>query len=189
MPRIQNPHFNLHQITVGQYTAGNEFILKSGEIYIGGYHILPTGQRFTGFRPEKSSVEIFEKRLNPTEDILKYNQINDTEINRYEPPISYYPNPTMDDYKRGIISRFFVQRRNSTLNSILEIDSQQYNQINIQNNPGINGIIWNKVKLEWRISKLPLQDVKYLNEWEIRKNIINFPHLDSYLTNTTEFYR
>lgn len=189
MTRIQHPFFNLHQIEKGLYTNGDEFIIKDGSIYIGSYHRLPTQQFFTGFRPEKGSVELFELRLNPTADILRYNQITGNEINRYNPPISFSPFPTADDYKRGKIERFFVQKRNSPLNTIVEIDQVQFASVNNQNNPGINGVIWNKVGLDWIISKIPIQDAEYLNGREIQKNLINFPHLDLILTNTLEFYR
>lgn len=189
MPRIDVPYYNLHQIDGGKYTSGGEFVLKSGEIYIGPYYIIPTGQKFTGFRPESNSVEIFELRLNPTEDILKYNQLTGNEINRYQLPISFSPLPTLDDYKRGRIERFFVQKRNSTLNSILEIDQIQFASINLKNNPGINGVIYNSVRLDWIISKIPINDASYLNERSIQSNLPNFPYLNTFLTNTLEFYR
>jgi len=170
-------------------TSGGEFVIKDGSEYIGAFHILPTNQKFSGARPEKGSVELFELRLNPTADILRYNQITGNEINRYNPPVSFSPYPTSDDYKRNKIERFFVQKRNSPLNTIVEIDQPQFASVNVQNNPGINGIIWNKVRLDWIISKIPINDAEYLNGREIQKNLINFPHLDLILTNTLEFYR
>ena len=189
MSRIQQPHYNLHQLILGQMTSGGEFVIKDGSEYIGAFHILPTNQKFSGARPEKGSVELFELRLNPTADILRYNQITGNEINRYNPPVSFSPYPTSDDYKRNKIERFFVQKRNSPLNTIVEIDQPQFASVNVQNNPGINGIIWNKVRLDWIISKIPINDAEYLNGREIQKNLINFPHLDLILTNTLEFYR
>lgn len=189
MNRIQRPYYNLHQIVLGQYSSGGEFVVKDGSEYIGLFHILPTGQRFSGARPEKDSVELFEIRLNPTEDLLRYNQLSQSEISRYEVPVSYSPSPTFDDYKRGFIERFFVQKRNSPLNTIVEIDYQQYNQINTLNNPGINGVIYNKVKIKWTISKIPVSDAEYLNGFEIQKNLPNFPYLNQAITSLLEFYR
>lgn len=185
---VKRPYFNLHQIITGKYSEGNEFILESGEIYVGSYHVLPTGQRFTGFRPEPKSAELFEIRLNPTQDILKYNQISENGINKSVSPISMSPQITLEQYKKGRIQRFFVQKRNSPENTIVEIDSQQFNQINTQNNPGINGIIWNKLMIWWRISKIPMEDVYYLNQLETQKNEPNFPGLGKYLSNPLEFY-
>lgn len=187
--RIQKPYYNLHQITPGLYTEGNEFIIEDGRIYIGSYHLLPNGQKFSGFRPEPGSVELFELRLNPTQDILKYNQLSGKSIDRYVAPIPFQPQPTNDDYKRSFIERFFVQKRNSPLNTILEIDAQQFNQINTLNRPGINGVLWNKLKIGWKISMLPKEDIYYLNQRQIEKNLLNFPGLNTFITNPLEFYR
>lgn len=189
MPRIQRPYYNLHQILLGQFSSGGEFVFKDGSEFIGMYHVLPTGQKFTGPRPEQNSVELFDLRLNPTEDILIYNRLTESEVNRYEVPISFSPNPSLDDYKRGFIERFFVQKRNSPFNTISEIDSVQYNKINTLNNPGINGVIYNKVKIKWIISKIPINDAEYLNGFEIQKNLPTFPYLNLILTNLLEFYR
>jgi hypothetical protein len=71
----------------------------------------------------------------------------------------------------------------------MEIDGQQYNSINNENNPGINGIIWNKLLIEWRISKIEPKDASYLNELEVQKSIPKFPYIQTYLTNFLEFYR
>ena len=189
MPRIQRPYYNLHQITTGQLTNGNEFVLRDGTIYIGGFHIVPTGQRFTGFNPEDKSEELFELRLNPTQDILRYNQITGNEINRYNPPISFQPMPNSDDYKNGRFERFFVQKRNSPLNSITEIDGQQFNSVNILNNPGINGVLWNDLKIIWLISKIPKEDIYYLNQLSLQKATPDFPGIGTFVTNPMEFYK
>lgn len=189
MPRIQRPYYNLHQIQTGQYTTGNEFVLSTGEVYIGPYHILPNGQRFTGFQPETNSAEIFEIRLNPTADILRYNQITGKEINRYLAPNPYYPRPSVDDYRLGWIERFFIQNRNSPINTIMEIDSPQYNSINTQNSPGINGVLWNKLRLEWKISKIPMDDAKYLNLRSVQLAEPSFAGISQYIVNGLEFYR
>lgn len=189
MPRIQRPYYNLHQITTGQYTSGNEFVLSNGQVYIGPYHILPNGQYFTEFQPIDSSVEIFELRLNPTEDILLYNRSTGREIDRYLTPNPYYPIPSLDDYNIGWIERFFIQKRTSPLNTIMEIDSTQFNGINTGNTSGINGILWNRLRLEWKISKLPVNDVQYLNLLSIQRAEPTFNGISGYLLNPLEFYR
>lgn len=186
---IRKPYFNLHQIQTGQYTSGGEFVLATGEVYIGAYHVIPTGQRFTGFRPETGSVELFELRLNSTYDILTYNKLTESEGSRYLTPISFSPVPTMDDYKVGRIERFFIQKRNSAMNTILEIDSPQFNSINTKNNPGINGVIYNSLRVEWIISKIPIEDARYLNSFTVQKSLPTFPGLNLILTNPLEFYR
>lgn len=189
MPRVSRPYYNLHQITTGKYTEGGEFVLYNGEPYTGGYHVLPNGQKFTGFNPEDKSVELFEQRLNPTQDILRYNQVTGNTINKYVPPIPYQPSPTTDDYKRGRFERYFVQKRNSPLNTTMEIDGQQFNQINTLNNPGINGVLYNKLKLDWKISKIPKEDAYYLNKLLLQKNTPTFPGIGEFVNNPLEFYK
>jgi hypothetical protein len=189
MPRIQRPYYNLHQITTGQYSEGGEFILSSGEIYTGAYHILPTGQKFTEFVPTQKSVELFELRLIPNMDMLTYNKVMDLETNKYVVPFPIQPAPNQNDYKRGKIERFFVQKRNNPLYTILEIDSQQYNSINTQNRPGINGTLWNKLKIVWIISKIPIEDAKYQNTQTLQIASRNFGGIGNYITNALEFYK
>lgn len=189
MPRISKPYYNIHQIKTGQYTSGNEFVFIDGVDYTGSYHILPNGQFFTGFQPENQSVELFRKRIDSTPDLIQYNQITQGEVNRYLPPIAYQPNPTPKDYDLGKIQRFFVQKRNSPLNTIIEIDSNQFNSVNVKNNPGINGVIYNSLIIEWVISKIPKNDAAYLNELTLQRNTPNFPYIGRHITNLLEFYK
>lgn len=189
MPRIQRPYYNLHQIITGQYSDGNEFILKDGSVYSGPYHILPTGQKFTEFVPSSKSVELFELRFTPTKDILNYNNISGVNSNQYSVPTPYQPMPNAADYKFGRIERFFVQKRNNPLFTIMEIDATQYNSINSQNKPGINAVIWNKLKIWWIISKIPLEDTKYINQQTLIRANLQFDGIGRVVTNLTEFYK
>lgn len=186
---IQVPYYNLHQISTGIYTAGNEFVLKDGSDYVGLYYIIPTGQRFTGARPEPKSQELFVKRLNQDSDVRLYNNINEVSYPKYINPVLIAPFPTADDYERGFMERFFVQKRNSPLNTIIEIDAEQFNKINVGNKPGINGIIWNKLRINWKISKIPQQDAQTLNQLTIVRSENDFPYISKYLTNLLEYYR
>lgn len=185
---VKVPYYNLHQIITGRYTSGNDFVLPDGTDYIGEYHIIPTLQKFTGSRPMPDSVELFEKRISISADTLKYNQIRDIDSTQYVMPILYYPIISIDDYKRGIIERYFVQKRNNPTNTILEIDGQQYNSINTRGKPGINGVIWNKIMILWRISRIPETDIAYLNRETLIRSKPTFPGLGTYITNITEFY-
>lgn len=189
MPRISKPYYNIHQIKTGQYTSGNEFVFLDGTDYVGSYHVLPNGQRFTGFQPESTSMELIVKRIESTPDLLRYNQINDLSVSQYLPPISFQPNPSTEDYRLGKIQRFFIQKRNSPLNTIMEISAEQFNSINTQNNPGINGIIYNSTGFEWIISKIPIQDAQYLNQRTLAKYEILFPYIGKFIVNPLEFYK
>jgi hypothetical protein len=186
---VKRPYYGLHQIVTGQYTNGGEFVTEAGENYVGSYHILPTGQRFTEFRPKDASFEIFERRVEVTDDVLLYNRLTRRRTNQHVSPVSMAPSPLPQQYKKGIMERFFVQKRNSPLNTITEIDAEQYNQINTRNNPGINGILWNKLKLVWRISLIPPEDAHYLNQQLLQRAEHDFPGIGIFLPNPLEFYR
>lgn len=186
---VQRPYYNLHQIVAGQYTSGNEFVLEDGTDYIGQYHILPSNQYFTEPRPMTDSVEIFLKRSDVTPEALVYNKIQNRKTSQYEVPVAMDPRPTTEDYNAGEMERYFVQKRTSPLNTIIEIDSIQYNKINTINNPGINGILWNKLKINWKISKLPKEDIVWHNTKTVIESNSKFPGLGRYLQNKLEFFK
>ena len=186
---VQRPYFNLHQIIAGQYTAGGEFVLDDGRDYVGQYHILPTNQYFTEPRPELTSQELFLKRDDVTADALIFNRIQNRKTAQYEVPVAIEPRPTTEDYAAAAMERYFVQKRTSPLNTIIEIDSIQYNRINTINNPGINGTLWNDLKVEWKISKLPIDDVIWHNTRTVIASNSVFPGIGRYLQNKSEFYK
>lgn len=186
---IKRPYYGLHQIITGQYTAGDEFVLDDGSDYIGTYHILPNGQRFTHPRPKTNSKELHEKRTDLTEDVLFYNRLTERKASQYTSPIAYQPIPNVDDYELGQIERYFVQKRNNPRATIVEIDGQQFNQINTNNNPGINGVIWNSIIIPWRISVVSPQDAAELNRAQLIRAEDNFAGIGAYVTNVLEFYK
>lgn len=186
---VQRPYYALHQVILGKYTPGGEYILDTGDDYIGMYHVLPNGQVFTESRPATTSVELYVKRIDLSEQAKVYNQIMGLKPSQYKSPMPIQPIVTLDDYTRGEIQRFFVQKRNNPSATIIEIDSDQYNSINVSNNPGINGVIWNKVLIPWKVSLMPKNDVAYLNSVEILKAEQLFPGIKNFLTDYLEFYR
>lgn len=186
---ISAPYYNLHQLITGQYSAGNEFVFADGTDFVGMYHITPTGQRFSGPRPEKTTREIYVKKISQTTDSLVFNRVKGSDYPKYVNPVLITPIPTYEDYNRGKIQRMFLQKRNSPLNSIIEIDAQQYNKVNTTNKPGINGVIWNKLLIEWVISKIDSKDAAYINHYTLVSSENKFPHIGTYLKNTLEFYR
>lgn len=186
---IRKPYYASHQIISGRYTPGNEYVLSDGVDYIGSYHALPNGQVFTGGIPKKDSEELFEKRIDISDTVLKYNSLKGVGISKYISPIPYQPSPNADDYSTGEIQRFFVQKRNNPLATIIEIDTNQFNSINIVNAPGINGDIWNKIMITWKISRFPVDDIAIINRRALINSENNFPGIGLYISNVLEFYR
>ncbi len=168
MPAISNPYYAKHQILTGQYAKLGQFVLDNGNDYVGGYHILPTDQFFTGFSPTLTSVELYIKKFNIDESVKTYNKVQGIKSINSTQPISYLVRPTLEDYNEGYVYRFFIQKRNNPLLTTMEIDSEQYNTINSQNKPGINGVIWNAYLIKWKITGASIEEH---NHREIVKSI------------------
>lgn len=186
---IRTPYYGDHQIVAGQYTAGNEYVLDNGDDYVGAYHVLPNGQLFTGSNRSTRSRQLFEKRIDLSEDVKIYNRINKLDVGRYVSPVIYLPRPTKSDYRAGKFQRYFVQKRNSPQYTTLEIDAEQYNTINVKNRPGINGMLWIRGSLTWYISLLPPDQIVTLNDIQIDNLSKILIGIRKNLSNNLEFYR
>ena len=186
---IRRPYYGLHQIVLGQYTPGNEYVLDDGTDYIGAYHVLPNSQLYTGARPTTDSREMFEKRVDIAEDVKRYNRLLNIRNSQYVSPISFQPRPNADDYEFGEIQRYFVQKRNNPLATIVEIDGDQFNAINVANSPGINGVLWNSTIFPWKISIISPEDAAELNRRELIKAERKFRGIGIFVRNVLEFYK
>lgn len=184
---ISRPYFNLHQITTGLYAKPGLFTDEIGNDYEGLYHILPTGQYFSGELPTERTFELFEKDLSYTQDVIKFNRINNLGISKYISPVFVQTKITDLDIQRGVVDRYFVQKRSSPRNTIIEIDVDQYNSMNNKNYPGINSIIWNGVIIEWVIHLRDKQKIIELNSNTLTQKDILFPGIKKYLSNLLEY--
>jgi len=179
------PFYPLHSIQTGKYTPGNEFVLSSKRHvdYVGLYHILPNDEVWTGSTPSLNTERLVRKRLDLSEDVKLYDSIKNREQSNYISPVSYYPQPTAEEYRVGTILRYFVQKRNNPYSTIQEIDAPQYISINRSNFTGIDGFIWNFIELEWILST---QMAAEINGRVVLEADVKFPGLKNYLTNYLE---
>jgi hypothetical protein len=107
-------------------------------------------------------------------------------------PRAHYPNPSNEDYIRGIINRYFIQRRDTPGSIIVEIDAQRFNEYT-------SSVYYKVVSLKWRISG-NLEDT-YTNQGALIPSVIRsnqmsikeaekeLPELNLYLVNSKQFYR
>lgn len=188
MANLSNPHYSSHQILSGQYAQLGEFVLSDGSDYEGLFHVLPNNRQFTGPNPTDSSKELFTKQIDSSPDVTKFNQINNVTTSRYVSPSLYIAIPTSDDIQSGRMLRYFVQRRNNPLNTILEVDEEQFASINFSNRKGINGTLWNSVSLFWQIVGRDAQQIVDLNSKQIQHASLTFPGLGHYLEDLLQFY-
>lgn len=147
----KRPFFQIHQIETGLYSTGGEFFLETGDPYVGPYHKLPNGQYFTGFKPIGSSVELFTV-VNDVVGDPTYRRITRIKTGKYIQPIFKPQVPTDDEMKAGEYRRYFVQQKNDPIDTIIEIDKEQFASVNITNGPGINGLLWRSVSFIWRVN-------------------------------------
>lgn len=114
--------------------------------------------------------------------IDRYNEIVDlnTDFNPVK-IVPFIPSPKDEDYKRGYITRYFIQKANNTNDVIYEVKKNSISKLT-------NNTFYTVVSLDWRIigSK---DDIKKSNSESIRiaSNII--PKIQLYLPNLLQFHQ
>ena len=111
---------------------------------------------------------------------FRYNKIQ-TNLSEYKLPeiITHIPSPTENDYKRGYIKRYFIQKSNDGAGYIYEIDS--FGLLNFKISPYFNTIV-----IPWRISGTK-DEISQSNSKSIRIGMKTIPSLHLYLPNTLQF--
>ena len=184
LPQLYTPKYKLKR----GYTEGNEYIVRNtNENYTGLYHIYPNGAIYSNGELTTDSVELIRNVFNDNPNNLTYFTLRNLSFDRYVYPVFYSAMPTPDDYRVGIVLRYFAQKINEP-NTIIEIDSKQAKSANRSNKVGINRYIWNIQVIEWTISGNSEQVSK------ANKKVLSFteqrmPGIHNYLTDPLEFYK
>lgn len=110
----------------------------------------------------------------------RYNKINNN-LSEYELPeiITHVPTLINNDYKRGFIKRYFIQKANDATGYIYEIDSLSF--LNFKISPFFNVII-----IRWKISGT-IDEIKESNFNSIKIGMKTIPSLHLYLPNYLQF--
>jgi len=121
------------------------------------------------------------KKLNKM-DITRYKKIIDLpsdynlkKINTYIPVIEEY------DYKRGYISRYFVQKSNDTNSTVYEVDSKTFSNLS-------SNSFYITITLNWRITGTQEQ-IKESNFKSVKLASQNMKSILTYLPNYLQFYK
>ena len=154
---------------------GFYYSLKSGQVYMGADHT--KSPRIPLHNPPKSSFDEKNK--------LYYGLTGDA-FDRYSHPIYYYPEPTKEQYDKGVIKRSFVQKRNEP-DTIVEINTRSEQIYNNRNKPGINAYLWDLHSINWTISG-NIVEVKKNNQRVLEKANQTFPGILNYLGDLDEFH-
>lgn len=115
-------------------------------------------------------------------DIARYKKIinlpsdyKSKKINTYIPVIQEY------DYKRGYISRYFVQKTNDVNSTIYEVDSKTFSNLS-------NNAFYTTITLNWRLVGTQEQ-IKESNFKSVKLASANMKGILTYLPNYLQFYK
>ena len=172
---------------LGLITEGKEWMLNdTNEEYIGAYHGFSDGIYMTGGTPQESS-----KYLIPYEEITEaegiYRELTQVEVDLHLMPRAYTPILTSEEYQKGWFVRYFVQRRNQLRSTIVEIDQEQFDLISTKNREGIDGNLFAKISINWKISGKSEEEIVFMNNKTLDRIEEDFPGLRFYLTNLLEY--
>jgi len=172
-----------------KYTKGKEFMLDSGEEYIGEYHIVEGGAAFAGPAPKTTVRPVRLRPYYAVHDQFIYDRLHQFQVpvklyNQPQPYI-YIPNESAGAYVDGYDFRYFVQKRNTDTFAI-EIDSNQYERIG--KNTGIDGGLYAAAAVRWRLTGT-LEFIERTNKTNVNIASVELPALPFSITSYTQFAR
>lgn len=106
---------------------------------------------------------------------------------------THIPNPTKEEYKRGWITRYFIQRTNDKTSPIFEVNSIQFSK-------SISNDLYTIVSIRWRLTgpketiydsngNVKEKSVSESNRIAIQLVYDKIPNLKLYLPNLLQFYK
>ena len=113
----------------------------------------------------------------------RYNKLN-TNLSEFELPeiISYIPVPEDNDYKRGYIKRYFIQKSNDIDSYIFEVSSDRFTEYSMTP-------YFTIVSIFWKISGINNNEISEANFKSIRIGCKTLPSLFKYLQNHLQFVK
>jgi len=146
----------------GNYTTGQEYMFPDGIEYTGPYHYFGNYELIMTepFPTEKSLVL---KRWQPKDrnrDAIIYDLLTTQNLYEFEPPVHKTPGPGPNDIANGYMMRYFIKQKNDDTKSVIEIDKKQHKAVKKKDGKNINGFLYEKCSLRWKITG-PRNDVYY----------------------------
>ena len=162
---------------------GTVFVNAEGKPFIGLYFIDELTNIAYEYKenqkPELSS-RLYTKSVYQTELVRK--RLNLPAFVKV--PESYKPALTKEDYAQGVISRYFIQKRNLNYMYIVEVSQETF----ITSPAVANASSHKAVSLYWRIAGKYEYVVEY-NKEQVKQGESLIPGLSSRLKKLDEFYR
>ena len=115
-------------------------------------------------------------------NIYTYNRLNKN-LDLFNIPelVSYIPTPQSNDYDRGYIKRYFIQKENDENSYIYEVSSDTYTQFNTTP-------FYKTQYLKWRLSGIQ-EEVSDSNYKAVKLASQKMKALMMYLPNYLQFYK
>lgn len=175
---------------LGLLTKGKEWMLnETRKEYKGPYHRFTDGVVMTGGAPSKRSKYLvpyknLSSKSAAAEDI--YRNITTVKVDKFIAPKYHYPKKRVKDIANGYIERYFVQKRNDiTSTTIMEIDKPQYSKVAKKNKAAIDGKLYNKFQLRWKITGEE-EEIKKVNLTTLSRLDRQYTGIRKYLGDLTE---
>ena len=131
-------------------TNGLEFYTLDGLEYRGFYYIDSTTNVAYVYNEQSNVNQILVPRHTfNTETVRLRNKVKGGNMS----PKPFVPTISDYDYTVGFIKRYFIQKRSSPLNTIMEINQQQYSKVRGNTSKSfISSNLYRAVSIEWRIA-------------------------------------
>ena len=179
-----NKYTAAHNANTHLYTKGGEYSLD-GKDYVGEYHLQDVTAQ-TGPVPSSQSKTLH--RVYKNSDHYVYDKVFsfNVPVLNYIDPIPYRYQPNEQVYALGSDIRFFVEKKDDDNSYAIEIDSLQYDKINLIG--GIDGGLYNHTAVEWRLTGRRDDIIKF-NQYQIQKASSVIPTIEYAIKNYLEFAR
>ena len=161
-------------------TRGGEFLLND-QSYVGPYYQTYDGKYFSGPNPvigpsnPLTSYSTYQSApslsgLGVTSKVVQQlARVNKTQRSSPSSPVSYFPNPTEEDYSRGYVTRYFLKKVND-MGYVIEISPTEYaNFSNGTVNYNVSSYL--SATLLWKLTG-PLNSIR-VSQYDVRAGIID----------------
>ena len=186
-------YYPTSEITTDLYTPGKQWMTTNNVEYIGLYHKYLTGEVYTRAQWQPGISVILMPYIDSTisNKNMPYLKLKpEIQLSRTS-PTSHNVVATVNDYRRGLLQRFFIKKRND--NSIIEINKQQFDS---WKSDKIDKKLYIAIEIAWYITG-PIHDitsgitvlgVSTLNLRQIKLAAKTIPEIATYLTDPLQFY-